>query len=316
MSRIHEALKKAAEERGPVAPLQDIAIAPPEPTSTEPEWPTSVPAGTTAPILEPEPLRAVRSSYLRFEELRANCTHPEWHPDLTRSVFFNPDLNPIAAEQFRTLRSRLYQLRDHLTLRTVLITSSEAGEGKTFVASNLAQAIVRQSDRRVLMVDADLRCSRLHTVIGAPAQPGLTDYLRGEADETDIIQQGPESNLYLIPGGSEVTNPSELLSNGRLKRLLDRIGQAFDWIILDSPPCLPVADASILAKLCDGVLLVVRASTTSAEVARRACQELKDKNLLGVALNAVKKEDGSYGAYYAEGYGHMYGQKEVKHSKN
>jgi protein-tyrosine kinase len=316
MSRIHEALKKAAQEREPVSPLQDIAAAPPEPISTVSEWRTSAPAATTAPILEPEPLAAVRSGFLRFEDLRATCTHPEWRPDLSRSVFFNPDLNPNAAEQFRTLRSRLYQLRDHSTLRTVLITSSEAGEGKTFVASNLAQAIVRQSDRRVLMIDADLRCARLHTVVGAPALPGLTDYLRGDADETSIIQQGPESNLCLIPGGTEVTNPSELLSNGRLKRLLDRVTPAFDWIILDSPPCLPVADASILAKLCDGVLLVVRASTTPAEVAQRACQELKDKNLLGVALNAVKKEDGSYGAYYAESYGYPYGKKELKHSQN
>lgn len=311
MSRIHDALKKAAEERGPVSPLQDIAAAPPEPTPTVSEWHDSAPVATSASILEPEPVGALRSSYLRFEEVQANCSHPEWRPDLSRSVFLNPDLNPTAAEQFRTLRSRLYQLRDHSTLRTVLITSSEASEGKTFVTSNLAQAIVRQSDRRVLMVDADLRCSRLHTVVGAPGGPGLTDYLRGEADETNIIQQGLESNLYLIPGGTEVTNPSELLSNGRLKSLLDRVSPIFDWIILDSPPCLPVADASILAKLCDGVLLVVRASTTSAEIAQRACQELKDKNLLGVALNAVRKEDGSYGAYYAEAYGYKYGQKQL-----
>jgi protein-tyrosine kinase len=316
MSRIHEALKKAEQERGPVSPLQDIAAAPAEPISTIPDWRTSVPAASTAPVLEPEPLTALRSGYLRFEELQATCAHPEWRPDLTRNVFFNPDLAPNAAEQFRTLRSRLYQLRDHVTLRTLLITSSESGEGKTFVTSNLAEAIVRQSDRRVLMIDADLRCARLHTVMGAPSQPGLTDYLRGETDETSIIQQGPEGNLCLIPGGTEVTNPSELLSNGRLQRLLDRVTPVFDWIILDSPPCLPVADASILANLCDGVLMVVRATTTSAEVAQRACQEMKNKNLLGVVLNAVKKEDGSYGAYYAEGYGNLYEQKELKDSQN
>ncbi len=316
MSRIHEALKKAEQERGPVTPLQDIATALPEPVSTVPDWDANVPAATAAPVLEREPLAALRSGYLRFEELQAGCAHPEWRPDLSRNVFFNPDLAPGAAEQFRTLRSRLYQLRDHLTLRTLLITSSEAGEGKTFVASNLAQSIVRQSDRRVLMIDADLRCSRLHTVMGAPSRPGLTDYLRGETDETTIIQQGPESNLCLIPGGTEVTNPSELLSNGRIQGLLDRVTPIFDWVILDSPPCLPVADASILAKLCNGVLLVVRATATPSHVAQRACQELKDKNLLGVVLNAVKKEDGSYGAYYAEGYGNLYEQRELKESEN
>ena len=98
--------------------------------------------------------------------------------------------------------------------------------------------------------------------------------------------------------------------------LLDRVTPIFDWVILDSPPCLPVADASILANLCNGVLLVVRATTTPSDIAQRACQELKDKNLLGVVLNAVRKEDGSYGAYYAEGYGNLYGQKELKDSEN
>ena len=127
------------------------------------------------------------------------------------------------------------------------------------MTSNLAQAIVRQPDRRALIIDADLRRPRLHVPFDAPLAPGLSDYLRGEADEAAVIQQGQEGNLCLIPGGAEVTNPSELLSNGRLKKLLDRLTPVFDWIILDSPPCVPVADASILADLCDGVLLVVRA---------------------------------------------------------
>lgn len=315
MSRIHEALKKAQQERGSAA-APDIASAPEEPTPATAEWHAAAPAETAAQIFHPEPVAALPSGYLRFEDVQANCLHPEWRPDPSRDVFFNPNLNPSAAEQFRTLRSRLYQLRDNLTLRTVLITSSEAGEGKSFVVSNLAEAIVRQPDRRVLMIDADLRCARLHTVVGAPAGPGLTDYLRGKTDETSIIQQGPGSNLCLIPGGTEVTNPSELLSNGRLKRLLDRVAPAFDWVILDSPPCLPVADASILANSCDGVLLVVRASATPAEVALRACQELKDKNLLGVVLNAVKKEDGSYGAYYSQTYGYVHGQMDLKESRN
>jgi capsular exopolysaccharide synthesis family protein len=314
MSRIHEALKKAQQERGATSALPDVASVPEEPIPAVPEWRPGESAGTA--VLHPEPVAALPSGYLRFDDLQANCAHPEWRPDPTRDVFFNPSLNPAAAEQFRTLRSRLYQFRDNLTLRTVLITSSEAGEGKTFVVSNLAEAIVRQPDRRVLMIDADLRCARLHTVVGAPAGPGLTDYLRGKADETEIIQQGLGSNLCLIPGGTEVTNPSELLSNGRLKQLLDRVTPAFDWIILDSPPCLPVADACIVANYCDGILLVVRASTTPGEVAQRACQELKDKNLLGVVLNAVKKEDGSYGAYYAQSYGDLPGQLEVKDSRS
>jgi protein-tyrosine kinase len=221
-------------------------------------------------------------------------------------VFFNPDLSAHGAEQFRTLRSRLYQLRGNQSLRTLLVTSAIPGEGKTFVTTNLAQAIVRQPDRRALIIDADLRGARLHLPLGAPTSPGLTDYLRGEADEMSVIQHGQEGNLCFVAGGSEVTDPSELLSNGRLKKLLDRVTPVFDWVIIDSPPCVPVADASILAALCDGVLLVVRAGSTPSEVVERARQELKGKNVVGVVLNAVD-EAGMYGSAYYHGYGYGYG---------
>ena len=175
------------------------------------------------------------------------------------------------------------------------------------MTNNLAQAIVRQPDRRALIIDADLRCARLHVSLGAPSAPGLTDYLRGEADEISIIQHGLEGNLCFIPGGNEVTNPSELLSNGQLKKLLDRLAPVFDWVLLDSPPCVPVADASILADMCDGVLLVVRAGSTPVEMAQRACQELNGRNLVGVVLNAAD-ESSMYGSNYYHGYGQPYGQ--------
>jgi tyrosine-protein kinase Etk/Wzc len=183
------------------------------------------------------------------------------------------------------------------------------GEGKTFVTTNLAQAIIRQPDRRVLIIDADLRRARVHTLLGAPPSPGLTDYLRGEVDEMAVVQHGHEGNLCFIPGGNEVTNPSELLLNGRLKKLIERLAPVFDWVILDSPPCLPVADATILADVCDGVLLVARAGSTPASTAQRACQEMQGKNLVGVVLNAVE-EAHTYGTYYYQGYG--YGHSESK----
>jgi Mrp family chromosome partitioning ATPase len=129
-----------------------------------------------------------------------------------------------------------------------------------------------------------------------------------------IIQHGQEGNLYLIPGGGEVANPSELLLNGRLKKLLDRVAPIFDWVILDSPPCLPVADATILADFCDGVILVVRAGTTPGPVAQRACQEMQGKNIVGIVLNAA--EAGSYESYYALGYGYVNGPEEINDSRN
>jgi protein-tyrosine kinase len=303
MSRIHEALKKAEQERVVAqAATTDIAAIPHEPIASASTWAERAPEVPTETTLAA--VAGLPGDYLRFDDLRTRCAHPTWHLDPNVNVFFNPDLSVHGAEQFRTLRSRLYQLRGNQSLRTLLVTSAVPGEGKTFVTANLAQAIVRQPDRRALIIDADLRCARLHLPLGAPTSPGLTDYLRGEADEMAVIQHGQEGNLCFIAGGSEVTDPSELLSNGRLRKLLDRVTPVFDWVILDSPPCVPVADASILADLCDGVLLVVRAGSTPSEIALRARQELQGKNIVGVVLNAAD-ESGMYGTNYYQGYGYV-----------
>jgi protein-tyrosine kinase len=308
MSRIHEALKKAEQERAAVVTAETEAAA----SLVDPA--VSVPAQTSESIHSNETVltravSAVPSGYLRFDDLRSKCSHPEWHLDANVNVFANPSLAVRGAEQFRTLRSRLYQMRSNQTLRTLLVTSSIPTEGKTFVTNNLAQAIVRQPDRRALIIDADLRRSRLHVPLGAPSTPGLTEYPRGSADVFSIIQQGHEGNLCFIPGGNEVTNPSELLANGRLKILLDRLVPIFDWIILDSPPCLLVADASLLADHCDGVLLVARAGVTPAATAQRAAQELRGRNVVGVVLNAMQESHSYHPGYY---YGYDYGEgKEI-----
>jgi protein-tyrosine kinase len=214
-------------------------------------------------------------------------------------VFGGADAKRIEAEPFRTLRSRLSQIADTRTLKRILITSSVPAEGKTFVAANLAQAIVCQPDRRVLLIDADLRASQLHVALGAPSNPGLTDYLRGEVDEDAIIQCGPNENLCFIPAGNKASNPSELLPGDRMKHLLDMVTPMFDFVILDSPPATPVHDPSLLADLCDGVLFVVRAGVTNFELAEKAVAEFPEKNLLGVVLNAAER-DAAYGQYYSQ----------------
>jgi tyrosine-protein kinase Etk/Wzc len=165
------------------------------------------------------------------------------------------------------------------------------------VALNLAQAIARQHERRVLLIDADLRAAALHVAMGAPSWPGLSDCLMGEADEFSIIQSNPQDNLFFIPAGRSVSNPAELLSNTRLKGLLDRIAPTFDWIIVDSPPVLLVSDASVLAGLCDGVLFVVRAASTAFDLAQTASQEFRGKNLLGFVLNRAEEQATYEGAY-------------------
>jgi protein-tyrosine kinase len=298
MSRIHEALKKAAEERnsqGVNRAVSDLVELSSQSAPVERVPPDAmVPTVTgTRPKLEP--------GELKFEEFRKRCTPVTWKIDPSASIFSAHTNHQVGAEKFRTLRSRLYQVATTQPLKKLLITSSTPAEGKTFVTANLAHSFVRQASRRVLLIDSDLRASRLHLHLGAPEKPGLSDYLRGDCDEFQVTQLGNDGNLFLIPGGREVSNPSELLHSERMRQLLDRMSLLFDWIILDSPPALAVHDASILADMCDGVLFVVRAGTTDCELAEKASSEFRDKNLLGVVLNRVEKGD-AYGDYYY-GYG-------------
>jgi capsular exopolysaccharide synthesis family protein len=152
----------------------------------------------------------------------------------------------------------------------------------------------------VLLIDADLRLSRLDKVIGAPNKPGLTDYLRGEKDEFSVIQLDAQKGFAFIPAGDAVPDASELILAGRMKKLLDLVTPVFNWVILDSPPTLAVHDASLLADLCDGVVLVVKAGKTNHEDAVKTSQEFRQKNLLGVVLNQAEKRD-FYGEYYRSG---------------
>ena len=135
--------------------------------------------------------------------------------------------------------------------------------------------------------------------------------LQGGAAEFEVIQKGHEEGLYFTPAGTHVTHPSELISSPRMKEFLDRVKPEFDWIVIDSSPVLPVADATVLGGLCDGVLLVVRASSTPSDMARKACREFQDSHVLGVVLNTAD-ESSEYGSYYSGGH---YGAKTAKKTR-
>jgi capsular exopolysaccharide synthesis family protein len=297
MSRIHEALKRAEQERAHARTGSFTAS--PEPPQAVTALEAVMPEAVARPVLNAVAESTKPAGLSSFEGLLARRRpHPIWNPDQSTDVFDAG--KEQGAEQFRTLRSRLYHIRNQQALKTLLVTSSMAGEGKTFVTSNLVRSIIRQSERRVLMIDADLRRPRLHTVFGTSTLPGLTDYLRGSVDETSILQFGETGNLCFIPSGTKVNDPSELLSNGRMKTLLDALAPAFDWVVIDSPPCLPVADAGVIAQWCDGLLLVVRASYTPSAVIAKSRQELKGRNIVGVVLNAVEGNASSYYGGYGE----------------
>jgi capsular exopolysaccharide synthesis family protein len=245
----------------------------------------------------------VADAPMTFEALQARTARVPWNPDTRTMLFFGGADQALGKEEMRTLRSRLYQLRERKPLKKILITSALPKEGKSFLAANLAQVLVQQRGRRALLIDADLRAPRLHELFGSDLQPGLSDYLLGERDEISVLQQGSMENLFVIPGGQPVSNAAELVANGKLKTLMARMESMFDWIIVDSPPAALVSDASLLGNVCDGVLMVVRSNVTSAEAARRARLEFAPEQLLGVVLNGIEPKASAYAIYHYPAYG-------------
>lgn len=335
MSRIHDALRRAERlgsmEQNPArdilsdsAPADFLAgigasgnsnivgEAPAEPgpysaiaTETAPSTPDTSPAitGSETGVLFPG-------------FLDGQFRSPSWEaPNAEQLLFLQPEnTHQVEREQFRTLRSRLYQMRATKPVRAILVSSALPGEGKTFVSVNLAMAITRQSGRRVLLVDADLRKPTLHRLLGAPVDPGLSEYLAGGADEVSVIQRAPISTLCFVPAGKTASNPGELIGNGRLKTLIEKVAPLFDWVIIDSPPAVPITDASLMAEATDGVLLVVKASSSPFDVVKKACAEFHRKPVLGVVLNHAGKV-GMYGAYYDQHYGRHEGTAEDERGK-
>jgi protein-tyrosine kinase len=305
MSRIHEALKKAEQDRatnqGGVAQSN---YAPP-PMSESPVYSPALgeeQSGVGGMPASTAPMPSLGGAF-GVDTLMARSTQAEWRPDPTTMLFMNGNDAAVGTEEFRTLRSRLYSVREKMLLKKLLVTSALPKEGKSFTSANLAQVLVRQHGRRVLLIDADLRGPRLHLMLGTTSSPGLSDYLKGQNDEFSIMQRGPLENLFFIPSGSEISNPAELVGNGRLKFMLQRIEPLFDWIIIDSPPAVPVSDSSLLAKACDGVLLVVRSNVTPSDMARRAREEFPEQALVGVVLNGTSGVDApAYSRYYYERY--------------
>lgn len=295
MSRIHDALKKAEQDRA--ADLHPSL-----------DQDRAEPITAVGPAVEHEEARPVTAIKLTIPGLHgggpmtlegwvAACPAASWKPDPHTVLFANMGKPQLGLEEFRTLRTHLSQMREKLPLQTILITSALPAEGKTFVAVNLAEAFVQQRGRRVLLIDCDLRLSRVHTLLGAARSPGLSEFLQGDAEVSEIIQRGSPDNLFLIPGGAGASNPIELVGNGRLKGLLHRLAPLFDWIVMDSPPCVPLSDASLLADLSDGVLMVVRAGKTPFDMAQKGSRLFRDKRLLGVVLNQVDPQ-AAYSAYY------------------
>jgi capsular exopolysaccharide synthesis family protein len=218
----------------------------------------------------------------------ASCPRTTWSFDPAALLSFNGGAPTRGTEEFRALRSSFYQLQRRAPLKTLLVTSALPKEGKSFVAANLAHVMALQPECRVLLIDADLRNPRLHSLLGTSSTPGFSEYLLHEAEEFRIMQRGVGHNLFFIPSGRSVTGPTELVANGRLRSLIDRVEPLFDWIVIDSPAAVPVSDACLLANYCDGVLMVVRSNSTPFDVVRKARAKFREESLVGVVLNVIE----------------------------
>lgn len=204
------------------------------------------------------------------------------------------------AESYRSLRAALNANENGATVRTMIVTSPEPGDGKTTTAANLAIALA-QSGKRVLLLDGDMRRPTLHQLFRVPLEPGLADALQGEIEAINAVRETFVDNLRIMTAGMVPSNPAELLARGMLAKILKQLRDEFDLILIDSPPLLAVSDPCVLAGAADGVLLVNRLGKTSVNVARRARGLISrhDLKVLGIVANNVDPAD--HGVYASGG---------------
>ena len=214
---------------------------------------------------------------------------------------------PGFAEAFRTIRTNVLFSSADEGSRTIVVTSTGPGEGKTTVASNLAIGFA-QAGQRVLLIDADMRRPRVHDVFAQKQEPGLSNLMVGNAKASESVHKTAVPGLWVLAAGHNPPNPAELLGSQRFRDFLTSLKEHFDLIIVDSPPVMAVTDAAIAANVANGVVFVVGAEMTSRHAARAAVEQLEQgrAHFIGAVLNRVELERNAY--YYSHYYRREYGQ--------
>lgn len=213
------------------------------------------------------------------------------------------------AEMFRNLRTNIQFMNVSSEKKVMIVTSTAPGEGKSYVSGNLAAAFA-QLDKKVLLIDTDMRKGRQHVMFNLKAKPGISNFLSGVVDQDFIgekedirnyIQETDVENLYLIPAGNVPPNPSELLVSPKMQGMIEILKKAFDIIIFDAPPCLIVADALIITRLVDFSIIVTAQNVTRIENLKRAKLAIENVGgkIAGVVLNKVQVSAKAYeNSYY------------------
>ncbi len=205
-----------------------------------------------------------------------------------------------AAEQYRLVAAKLEAAQRSSGCKKVAITSSLPSEGKTLTAVNLGYALAKDFGRRVLLIDGDFKKPSLGRFTGSDSGPGLTDILAGTHEPAAVIWEGRHQQLHLLEGGQVKGNPSRIWKSEITQKLLDVLAAQYDYLLLDTPPVLPLVDTSLIADLVDGIVLVVRAGKTPKTAVQKTVTSLPSSKLIGTVLNGVGV---SYPTYYYHGKG-------------
>ncbi len=300
MTRLSEALKRAADTSGDVVMLRDDSAAAvawqfPLDDLQAPPAPARVPAPAPAP--EPEPQVAVDVAHAQAAPAVSLVSR---FSDQERSrLVVGAQADPALVEQYRHLAAVLHHAQSESGCRSVMVTSALPSEGKTLTATNLALTLSESYQRRVLLIDADLRRPRIKDMFGLPDGEGLTDSLNHpRGGKLPVCQITP--TLWVLTAGRATADPMSTLVSGAMKHLLAEAREAFDWVVVDTPPIAILPDANLLASMIDTALLVVSAEATPYPMVQRAAQAIGPSRILGVVLNRAPASGmpSGYG-YYA-----------------
>jgi capsular exopolysaccharide synthesis family protein len=233
-----------------------------------------------------------------------------WTPSPGKSAGDSDILNigkkdTLFADRFKGLRAKFEQKTDILNFRVVGVTSSIAGEGKTLASAFLANSLALTGRHKVLLVDTDIRKADLTRGLSIPRSPGLTEHLLGYATLKDIVRDSHVPGLKLIAAGAEVKSPADLLAGDAVRVFLKEVRERYDIVLFDTPPVLAVSDTVTLRDRLDAFVFIFRASYTPVSMFRQAVEEIGEKKILGVVVNAVEPQtkkyaDKYYGTYYSQ----------------
>lgn len=205
-----------------------------------------------------------------------------------------------AAEAFRLLAVRLRHRRKESTLRKLLITSTIPEEGKSLVSANVSCAMASGSRQKVVLLEGDIRRPSLAKVFGIERKPGLSELIQGSRNLASSVYRVEQAGIWLLPAGTAPKNPLEVLQSNKVPVLLEQLMSMFDWVIIDSPPILPLADTSVWARLSDGIVLVTRPGVTKKKLLEKGLEAIEKTKLVGALMNSYQSlEETSYYYYGA-----------------